>query len=92
MSCLNQLSYTSRQKQGAELTVTLLMVALFITHCLVMAVLHSDTAICGAKPSKEWGEWEGGEVTCERCLTRLGYINHQKAKVNQEALDPWFRD
>ncbi|ELJ8564019.1 hypothetical protein ACN1T8_003800 [Vibrio cholerae] len=54
--------------------------------------MHSHIAICGEKPSKEWGEWEGGEVTCERCLTRLRYINYQKAKVNQEDLDPWFRE
>ncbi len=53
---------------------------------------HSDTAICGATPSKEWGEWEGGEVTCESCLKRLDYIHHKKTIVSQEDLDPWFRD
>lgn len=38
--------------------------------------VHSDTAICGAKPSTEWGEWEGSKVTCEKCLKRLGWIDY----------------
>ncbi|AZS26263.1 hypothetical protein DYL72_15250 [Vibrio anguillarum] len=54
--------------------------------------IHGNTAICGSKPAAEWGEWEGSEVTCDRCLKRLAFFDHQKSEVNQEDLDPWFRN
>ncbi len=46
-----------------------------ITHAVLGK--HGLTALCGTKPTHDWGEWEESKVTCEKCLKRLnGSLNN----------------
>ncbi len=35
-----------------------------ITHAVLGK--HGLTALCGTKPTHDWGEWEESKVTCEK--------------------------